>query len=207
MIIKNINDIEFKKYGKVLKNYDVKELLNKMDKTLLPDDVIYEPSIKELEALDVAKELKEREFGGLDIQIGYCNGNNYMLNAVEYHRTSEVNIAVTDFILLLGLEQDIEDDYSYNTSNIKGFFVPKGSTIEVYGTTLHYAPCNADSNGFKCVVVLPKNTNMPLEKHIEKKGEDALLFAKNKWLIAHPETDLRNQGAFIGLKGENISVR
>ena len=115
MVIKNVNDIEFKKYGRVLNNYDVKELLNKMEATPLPEGVIYEPSIKELENLDVAKEFKNREFGGLDIQIGYCNGNNYMLNAVEYHRTSEINIAVTDLILLLGLEQDIEDDYSYDT--------------------------------------------------------------------------------------------
>ena len=91
MVIKSVNDIEFKKYGRVLKNYDVKELLNRMEKTPLPKDVIYEPSIKELEELEIAKEFRNREFGGLDIQIGYCNGNNYMLNAVEYHRTSEFN--------------------------------------------------------------------------------------------------------------------
>ena len=207
MVIKNVNDIEFKKYGRVLKNYDVKELLNKMEATPLPEGVIYEPSIKELENLDVAKEFKNREFGGLDIQIGYCNGNNYMLNAVEYHRTSEINIAVTDLILLLGLEQDIEDVYSYDTSKIEAIFVPAGTAIEVYGTTLHYAPCNANNNGFKCVVILHKNTNTALEVNIEKQGEDALLFAKNKWLIGHPETDLEEQGAFIGLKGENISIK
>ena len=207
MIIKNVNDIEFKKYGRVLKNYNVKELLNKMEATPLPKDVIYEPSIKELEDLEVAKEFKNREFGGMDIQIGYCNGNNYMLNAVEYHRTSEINIAVTDLILLLGLEQDIEDDYSYDTSKIEAIFVPAGTAIEVYGTTLHYAPCNANDNGFKCVVILHKNTNTELEENIEKQGEDALLFAKNKWLIGHQETNLGNQGAFIGLKGKNICLK
>lgn len=207
MIIKNVNDIEFRKYGKVLNNYDVKELLSKMEETPLPEGVIYEPSIKELEALEVAKDFKNREFGGLDIQIGYCNGNNYMLNAVEYHRTSEINIAVTDLILLLGLEQDIEDDYSYDTSKIEAIFVPAGTAIEVYGTTLHYAPCNANDGGFRCVVILPKNTNTELETTIEKHGEDALLFAKNKWLIGHPETDLGEQGAFIGLKGENICLK
>ena len=45
VVIKNVNDIEFKKYGKVLNNYDVKELLNKMEETPLPEGVIYEPSI------------------------------------------------------------------------------------------------------------------------------------------------------------------
>lgn len=207
MVIKSVNDIEFKKYGRVLKNYDVKELLNRMKKTPLPKDVIYEPSIKELEELEIAKEFRNREFGGLDIQIGYCNGNNYMLNAVEYHRTSEINIAVTDLVLLLGLEQDIEEDYSYDTSKIEAIFVPAGTTIEVYGTTLHYAPCNAKEDGFKCVVILHKDTNTALEDNIQRQGEDALLFAKNKWLIGHPETDLGEQGAFIGLKGENICLK
>lgn len=207
MVIKSVNDIEFKKYGRVLKNYDVKELLNRMKKTPLPKDVIYEPSIKELEELEIAKEFRNREFGGLDIQIGYCNGNNYMLNAVEYHRTSEINIAVTDLVLLLGLEQDIEEDYSYDTSKIEGIFVPAETAIEVYGTTLHYAPCNAKEDGFKCVVILHKDTNTALEDNIQRQGEDALLFAKNKWLIGHPETDLGEQGAFIGLKGENICLK
>lgn len=207
MVIKSVNDIEFKKYGRVLKNYDVKELLNRMKKTPLPKDVIYEPSIKELEELEIAKEFRNREFGGLDIQIGYCNGNNYMLNAVEYHRTSEINIAVTDLVLLLGLEQDIEEDYSYDTSKIEAIFVPAGTAIEVYGTTLHYAPCNAKEDGFKCVVILHKDTNTVLEDNIQRQGEDALLFAKNKWLIGHPETDLGEQGAFIGLKGENICLK
>lgn len=207
MVIKSVNDIEFKKYGRVLKNYDVKELLNRMKKTPLPKDVIYEPSIKELEELEIAKEFRNREFGGLDIQIGYCNGNNYMLNAVEYHRTSEINIAVTDLVLLLGLEQDIEEDYSYDTSKIEAIFVPAETAIEVYGTTLHYAPCNAKEDGFKCVVILHKDTNTALEDNIQRQGEDALLFAKNKWLIGHPETDLGEQGAFIGLKGENICLK
>lgn len=207
MVIKSLTDKEFKKYGQVLKNYDCSEILEKMKDAPLPENVIYEPSIKELEELSIAKELKEREFGELPIQIGYCNGNNYMLNAVEYHRTSEINIAVTDLILLIGCQKDIEDDYSYDTSKIEAFKVPAGTIIEVYATTLHYAPCNANEDGFRCVVVLPRDTNLPLENEISKSGEDALLFARNKWLIGHKDTDLGEQGAFIGLKGENISLK
>ena len=169
MIIKKVTDNEFKKYGQVLKNYDCSEIIEKMkSSTPLPSDVIYEPSIKELEDLKIAEELRIREFGELPIQIGYCNGNNYMLNAVEYHRSSEINIAVTDLILLIGCQQDIEDDYSYDTSKIEAFLVPAGTIIEVYATTLHYAPCNANEDGFKCVVVLPRDTNLPLENRIEK---------------------------------------
>ncbi|NSB15009.1 DUF4867 family protein [Clostridium beijerinckii] len=207
MIIRNVNDKEFKKYGQVLKNYDCTEIIEKMKSTPLPEDVIYEPSIKELEELAIAKELQDREYGELPIQIGYCNGNNYMLNAVEYHRSSEINIAATDLILLIGSQQDIEDDYSYDTSKIEAFKVPAGTAIEVYATTLHYAPCNANEEGFRCVVVLPRDTNLPLENKVEKSGEDALLFARNKWLIGHKDTDLGDQGAFIGLVGENISIK
>ena len=206
MVIKSVIDKEFKKYGQVLKNYDCSEIIQKMESTPLPSDVIYEPSIKELEDLKIAKDLGVREFGELPIQIGYCNGNNYLLNAVEYHRSSEINIAVTDLILLIGCQQDIEDDYSYDTSKIEAFMVPAGTIIEVYATTLHYAPCNANENGFKCVVVLPRDTNLSLENNIEKVGEDALLFARNKWLIGHKDTDLGEQGAFIGLVGENIHL-
>jgi len=206
MVIKSVIDKEFKKYGQVLKNYDCSEIIQKMESTPLPSGVIYEPSIKELEDLKIAKDLGVREFGELPIQIGYCNGNNYLLNAVEYHRSSEINIAVTDLILLIGCQQDIEDDYSYDTSKIEAFMVPAGTIIEVYATTLHYAPCNANENGFKCVVVLPRDTNLSLENNIEKVGEDALLFARNKWLIGHKDTDLGEQGAFIGLVGENIHL-
>lgn len=207
MQVKNVCNPDFKKYGRVLKNYDCKEIIEKMGDTPLPSDVVYEPSVKMLEALDIFNELQNREFGGLPIEIGYCNGNNNLLNAVEYHRTSEINIAATDLILLLGFLQDVEDDFSYDTSKIEAFLVPKGTAIEVYATTLHYAPCNADDNGFRCVVVLPKNTNLPLEKDINKSDEDVLLFAKNKWLIGHKDTDLGEQGAFIGLKGENIYLK
>ena len=204
MIIKKVTDSDFKKYGQVLKNYDCSEIIEKMkSSTPLPSDVLYEPSIKELEELKIAEELRKREFGELPIQIGYCNGNNYILNAVEYHRTSEINIAVTDLILLIGCQQDIEDDFSYDTSKIEAFLVPAGTIIEVYATTLHYAPCGVDGQGFKCVVVLPKGTNLDVV-NTHATAEDKLLAASNKWLIAHEDAHI--DGAFNGLRGENITV-
>jgi len=206
VVIRKVTDIEFRKYGRVLENYNCKEILEVMKDTPLPNDVIYEPSIRELEELEIAKDLKDREYGGLDIQIGYCNGNNHLLNAVEYHRSSEINIAVNDLILLIGSQQDIKENYTYDTSKIEAFLVPAGTIIEVFATTLHYAPCNASDGGFRCVVVLPRDTNLPLENKVESLGEDALLFAKNKWLIAHKESGLEEDGAFIGLIGENISI-
>lgn len=204
--IQKVTDKSFRKYGRILTGeYDVTELMTAMEKTECPDDaVIYIPSDKEIEKLPVMKAFTDSLYGGLPIQIGYCNGNNHLLNAVEYHRSSEVNVACTDLILLIGSEQDIEDDYTYDTSKIEAFLLPKGTVAEVYATTLHYAPCSVDGNNFRCVVVLPKDTNLDLEVKPEGANEDPLLVARNKWLIAHE--DAKIEGAFNGLKGENISV-
>ena len=114
MIVQKVTDKSFGKYGRVLDGYALSGLLEAMKHTPLPDEVIYVPSVEELEALPEAAEFKDRAFGGLPIQIGYCNGKNRKLNALEYHRSSEVNVAVTDMILLTGMEQDIGEDFTYD---------------------------------------------------------------------------------------------
>ena len=139
MKIQKVTDPAFRKYGKVLEGYNFGPLLKEMKHTPVPEDVVYVPSVEELEALDVEKDLKNRAFGGLPIEIGYCNGHNKKLNAVEYHRNSEINVAVTDLVLLIGHQQDIEADFTYDTANIEAFLVPAGTGIEVYATTLHDA--------------------------------------------------------------------
>lgn len=204
--IQKVTDESFRKYGRILTGeYDVTELIDKMQETECPSDaVIYIPSDSQIEKLPIMKDFTDSLYGGLPIQIGYCNGNNTMLNAVEYHRSSEVNVACTDLILLIGCQQDIEADNTYDTSKIEAFLLPKGTVVEVYATTLHYAPCSVDGNNFRCVVVLPKDTNLELQVKPSGTKEDSLLVARNKWLIAHEEAGI--DGAFNGLKGENISV-
>lgn len=205
--IKSVFDQDFKEYGRVIEGYNLSDILDAMENTPLPDDVAYVPSVPSLEALNIKKALTSEVYGGLPCQIGYCNGNNYVLNALEYHRSSEINIAATDLILMLGRQPDIEDDFTYDTSKVEMFKVPKGVMIEVYATTLHYAPCNADEGGFRCVVVLPKDTNTDLLESVDKSiGDNKLLFAKNKWLIGHEESGVQNDGGFIGLKGDNLKL-
>lgn len=204
MIIKQVTEEAFNPYGRIIEGIDCKELLNEMDKISLPEGVIYEPSVAPLESLSVYKIFQDAIYGELPIQIGYCIGHNHKLNAVEYHRSSEINVAATDMVLILGKQQDISKDFTYETKNLEAFFVPKGTVLEMYATTLHYAPCNAGNEGFKSVVVLPKDTNLPLDL-IHRNGEDQLLTAKNKWLIGHAEGGLA-EGSFIGLIGENITL-
>ncbi len=204
MEIKKVTDDSFSAYGKVLKGYDFSELLETMKSTPCPEDVVYVPGFAALESAAAADQLKKSAYGGLPIQIGYCNGHNQTLNALEYHRSSEVDIAASDLILLLGKQQDISEDYMYDTENVEGFFVPAGTAVELYATTLHYAPCQASEDGFRCVIVLPEGTNHELDFDTYDNGEEKLMTAKNKWLIAHE--DAKIEGAFCGLKGKNITL-
>ena len=204
MKIANVADPSFAKYGRGIEGRDVAGLMAAMEKTPLPGDVVYEPSEPSLEALPVFSDLRDRLYGELPIQVGYCNGHNKKLNALEYHRSSEIDIAATDLILLLGQQQDIGADFTYDTAKVEAFFVPAHTAVELYATTLHYAPCQADGSGFRCVIVLPKDTNLPLECG-HAGGEDGHLTARNKWLLGHPEGGLP-EGSPMGLIGENLSV-
>lgn len=211
MKILPVSDTAFNKYGRIITNVDVTELVDALKNTPIPEGVVYEPSVAELEATAVMEPLSRITFGEMPIQIGYCNGYNQLLNAVEYHRTSEINIAATDAILIIGLEQDIEEDFTYDTAKMEAFLIPAGVAVEVYATTLHYAPCGVDGAGFQVAVVLPKGTNYPLKQHHEAvengiaPNEDALITATNKWLIGHKEGGLED-GSFLGLKGKNLNV-
>ena len=204
MVIKKVTDAAFKKYGRVIDNIDFSDLLKKLEETPCPDDVVYEPSVEMLESLPVFEEIKSKAYGELPIQIGYCNGHNYKLNALEYHRSSELNVGCTDAILLVGWQPDIAEDGTYDTSLVEAFLLPKGTAVEVYATTLHYAPCNQGDAGFRVSVVLPKGTNTDLDEQ-HAGGEDGHLTAKNKWLLGHPEGGLP-EGSPMGLTGENLTI-
>ena len=205
MKILEVTDGAFAKYGKVVKGIDFSALLSKMEEiTPVPEDVVYVPSVPELEALPVFEELTVKTYGELPIQIGYCNGHNQKLNALEYHRSSEIDIAVNDLVVMLGWQPDITPDFTYDTAKAEAFRIPAGTAVELYATTLHYAPCHIEEKGFRCVIVLPKDTNLDLDAS-HAGGEDGHLTAKNKWLLGHPEGGLP-EGSPMGLVGENLSL-
>ena len=156
MKIQNVTDASFRKYGRVISEIDFSELITAMEKSPLPDDVVYEPSVDYLEATSLMDKMQTVYYGELPIQIGYCNGHNHLLNAVEYHRSSEVDIACTDLILLIGSQQDITDDYTYDTNKIEAFLCPKGVGVELYATTLHYAPCSVGDAGLSASLFFPR---------------------------------------------------
>lgn len=205
MQIYKVTDERFKAYGKVVKDIDFSDMVRVLkEETPIPEDVAYVPGLEALESLPAMKELTRKVYGEMPIQIGYCNGHNSLLNALEYHRSSEINVAATDAILLVGKEQDITEDFTYDTSLVEAFLLPEGMAVEMYATTLHYAPCGVDGAGFQVAIILPKGTNLDLEES-HQGGEDGHLTAKNKWLLGHPEGGLP-EGSPMGLIGKNLSV-
>jgi len=207
MKILPVTDPSFQNYGQILEGYDLKELLFTLDNvTPLPDAVEYVPEQAELMALPIEKELRNNAYGGLPIQIGWCNGHNTKLNCLEYHRDSELNVGTKDFILLLAKREDLEDGV-LDTDKVVAYLCPAGTLIEVYATTLHYAPCSAKKGeGFKVIVVLPKGTNLDKPEIAVKNTEDEILWAANKWLLAHADSAEAAAGAKVLIKGVNTDI-
>ena len=208
MNLLNCSDKAFNRYGFEVTGYDFTNLLDALSNTPCPKDaVVYTPEHTALQNQPVCEQLHSNLFGGLPIQLGYCNGHSVRLNCLEYHRGSELIVAGTPLVLLLADLRDVENG-RLDTSKVEAFYVPQGSAFLLYETTLHYAPCTASEyDHFRAVIGLPKGTNVGKpEIKVNANGEDRMLWATNKWLIAHADTNEAKQGAYIGLTGENITL-
>ncbi len=207
MEIKSVFDAEFSPYGQVHKGYKLDGLLAAMKAIPLPESgTTYQPTIPELEALPIFELFGANAYGGMPVQLGMCWGHNTKLNCLEYHRDSEFNVGTHDFILLLAKQDEIVDGM-LDTAKVQAFRVPAGVLVEVYATTLHYAPCHTDeAEGFRVAVALPRGTNeaKPAIKVITE--EDQLLWARNKWLLAHEDSAEAGQGAAVRLSGDNNDI-
>lgn len=207
MEIKSIFDAEFSPYGQVHKGYKLDGLLAAMKAIPLPESgTTYQPTIPELEALPIFELFGANAYGGMPVQLGMCWGRNTKLNCLEYHRDSEFNVGTHDFILLLAKQDEIVDGM-LDTAKVRAFRVPAGVLVEVYATTLHYAPCHiGETEGFRVAVALPRGTNeaKPVIKAITE--EDQLLWARNKWLLAHEDSAEAGQGAAVRLSGDNNDI-
>lgn len=206
MEILSVFSPEFRAYGRVVEGYPVKGLLDALAQTPLTDGVVYVPREPLLHAAPEAQAIGEALYGGMPFQLGWCNGHNTKLNCLEFHRDSEFNLGTEDFILLLGLQGDIVDG-RLDTATVKAFRCPAGVLIEVYATSLHYAPCHTDpAKGFRVMVGLPENTNTDYRPEGGANVMDRMLWARNKWLLAHAESAEAAQGAVVALDGVNIDI-
>lgn len=209
MKIYSVTDPEFVPYGRVISGYEaeIRDILSVLNEhTPLPEGTGYVPEEPALQNLPAADTLSVSLFGGMPAQFGWCNGHNTKLNCLEYHRDSEFNLGTEDFILLLARLEELENG-ELDTGKVKAFRCPAGTLIEVYATTLHYAPCHTDpARGFRVLVALPKGTNTEKPSLPVRGGDDKYLWARNKWLLAHASSREAAQGAVIALKGENLDI-
>ena len=208
MKIYSVFDPEFKPYGQIVDGMEetVQEILSVLKDAPQGPAVDYVPEYEPLQELPAMVEISEHCYGGMPVQLGWCNGHNTRLNCLEYHRDSEFNLGTEDFILLLAKQDEIVDGV-LDTAKVKAFKAPAGVLVEVYATTLHYAPCHCDpEKGFRVLVALPQGTNTDKPVIQNRTTEDKLLWARNKWLLAHPESSEAAQGAHVGLSGENIEI-
>lgn len=206
----SLDDPSFHRYGRVLNSDGFIDVFNyletetkvpEIDNFYLAHDPLLEKSIKTFKPIS-------NVFGNMPVEYGYVNGNNSKLNALEYHKSSEINIALIPLILMLGRVEDIEDN-TFETNKVAIFYVPQNTAIEIFSQTLHFSPCRVNDSGFKCGVILPYGTNMEFIKNkAYYTAEDALLFKTNKWILVHPEHQkFIDLGAYIGLIGSNYEIK
>ncbi len=199
--ILSLNDSAFSTYGNVL-SYDASEAIAFIEKNVVLPDAgnAYVAGDNKLESIAVIKQIAREVFAELPIQAGWCVGRLKAMNGMEWHKSSEVIVACSDMVLLLGKNSDIIED-TYNSAKAEAFFVKKGSVIELNPYTLHLAPLNM-GDGFSAIIILPSKTNLPLEG-----GIDGTLRAINKWLLVHSEHKVGIAGGGkIGIVGENITL-
>ena len=210
LVIRDSADPALAAYGRLI---DPKPFIGLVDLADAITDIYplantYVANLPEFE-LDASIGALRLHFGLVDIQIGYCNGPNSRLNAAEWHKSSEIDIAVTDLLLFLGKRHDIDGSGYIDSDRFECFYIAKGEALEILPEVLHFAPCKVLPEGFKSIIVLPRGTNEPLSGQglPETSAESRFLYMKNKWLIAHPERKaLVERGAFPGIRGENIEI-
>ena len=206
IVIENVRSKTFSLYGKRYENFDAKTLIDRCIETaVVPHEgSVYIPSLEELEVLPELETLRTGCFGQLEIQCGVCMGQNSLMNALEYHKSSEINIAVSDLVLLLADVRDVDSENRLDARTVKAFYLEKGDVVELYATTLHFCPCGAGKSFF-AIVILPRGTNTPLANEV--KNAEPLLWARNKWLLAHEDNSaLIRRGAHAGIYNENWSI-
>ena len=168
--------------------------------SILPEETnVYIPRDERLTQSLEAKRIERTVFGELPIQAGWNHGGNTRMNGMEWHKSSEVIVACSDLVLLLGSHADIEND-CYDSARAFGLYLQKGEAVELFPFTLHLAPLPVFGGRFIAAILLPDGTNLPLSG-----GIDGTLRAVNKWLLVHPDNARGIAlGGKAGIRGENI---
>ena len=128
------------------------------------------------------------------------------MNCLEYHRDSEFNLGTEDFVLLLARQEEIAGG-KLDTAKVKAFRVPAGTLVEVYATTLHYAPCHVDAaKASACWSLCPKAPIPQSPPSRMTAADDPQLWPATSGCSLHPDSAEAKAGAYVGLVGENVHI-
>lgn len=207
--IKETTDPTFAKYGKIYANYDVSDVIKYMDENIIIDKTsnIYVPTNAELEKVPSMQMIGTDVYAGMPFEVGECTGRSSNFTAVEYHQGSELNVMITDVVMVLGKRSVLEENGTFNAEKqAELFFVPRGTVVEFYSDTLHYSPLKVDDAGFKIIVMLPAGSNQPLPENFH--SNNPRIVKKNKFQVVHrSRSDKIAQGAQVGVSGELIELK
>ncbi len=202
MKIRSVTDPLFAKYGKVL-DLETDEMVSYLHNraTMPKEGNIYVRNDENMKVLRGISKIKEEIYGLSDVEVGYCNGFNSLLNCMEYHACPEVDVVGDDLVLLLANQDDVREGF-LASKDVEAFLLKKGQAVCLYPYTFHFSPCKLSESGFHCAIILSDKTNMDLKET----PKDKKLWKVNKWLFAHKDTVQAKNGAYVGIIGENIRV-
>lgn len=202
MRTRSVADPLFAKYGRVL-DLDASEMVSYLHRCAkMPQEGnLYVRDDENAGLLRGIGKIKEEIYGLGDIEVGYCNGFNSLLNCMEYHSCPEVDVAGDDLVLLLASQSDVHDGL-LDSQDVEAFLLKKGQAVCLHPYTFHFSPCKLSESGFHCLIILGGKTNADLPEAPSNKK----LWKVNKWLYAHKDSPQAKSGAYIGIIGENIRV-
>ncbi|MGR3742392.1 DUF4867 family protein [Companilactobacillus sp. DQM5] len=203
--IHTIDSSDFKKFGEIKTGYDISDISEYFSNSVkIKEKNLYTTSNSEIENFDVVKQLSNDIYPGVETQAGECTGHSKDFSAVEYHQGSETNIFFTDVIMVLAKRSQMTNNNINIQESGEIYFVPKGTVIEFYSDTLHYAPIQVTDEGIKILVMLIKGTNEELPNNF--KSSNRIITKINKFQVVHKSRkDKINNGAVIGVTGELLT--
>ena len=199
--IKSIKDKSFQTFGKII-DEDVSDVIAYVSTNVHPPKLgnRYQPSVPAVEQFSSVQKISQKVYGYMEVMAGVVSGHNHVFNGIEYHQGSETIIAVSDYILVVGHLWEMEDK-TYDSSLCQIFYVPQGTIVECYSTTLHYTPICVSDEGFKTICMLLRGTGDTITRN-------DILKKKNKWFIAHVQNEEKIQsGDFPGFTGKMIDIK
>ena len=203
--IYTVSDPEFGTYGVLHPEVRVPKMKEYAYSRSMPAD---EPKNDDYMKMDEAVFFTHHIYGETACQVGFFANSVNKLNGLEYHKCSEVLVEFEPVVLIVGHIWDIKEE-KIDSSQLELFYVPADTCVELFATTLHFAPCQATPAGVRQVMCQTDTTNTDLLEPEKKSGlgENRLLYQRNKWLLIHPEAAADfGPEAVQGITGENIEI-